>query len=128
MGTLKTERLVLRPMVDGDASSLAALAGEKEIAATTTNIPHPYTEQDARSWIATHASIEADGRGVHYGIEFVGHLVGVISLMVSPMHQRAELGYWIGKPYWNKGVASEAASAMLAHAFLDLGMHRVYAY
>jgi RimJ/RimL family protein N-acetyltransferase len=57
-----------------------------------------------------------------------GELVGAIGIDVEERHARAELGYWIGVPYWGRGYATEAATAVVAHAFDDLGLNRVYAY
>ena len=56
-----------------------------------------------------------------------GALAGAMGLVVRPEHRRAEIGYWIALPYWNRGYATEAGHALLRHAFEDLGLNRVYA-
>src|SRR5215210_6926705 len=57
----------------------------------------------------------------------VQRLVGSISLLLHPPHDNAELGYWIGKPYWGRGYATEAAEEVVRYGFEDLGLHRIHA-
>jgi RimJ/RimL family protein N-acetyltransferase len=57
-----------------------------------------------------------------------GELIGAIGLDLERAHARAELGYWIGVPYWGRGYATEAAAALVAHAFDVRGLNRVYAF
>ena len=54
-------------------------------------------------------------------------LVGAISLRLELGHERAELGYWIGVPYWGRGYATEAAGAMVGYGFNELGLNRIHA-
>ena len=51
-----------------------------------------------------------------------------MGLELEPENERAELGYWIGKPYWNRGYATEAAKAVVAYSFEVLKLNRIYAY
>jgi ribosomal-protein-alanine N-acetyltransferase len=126
---LTTKRLVLRALTLGDAADVQRLAGEREIAETTATIPHPYPDGAAETWIGTHADRYARGVGVTFGIERLddGALLGVIGLEINAEMQRAELGYWIGTPYWNKGHCTEAALAVVRLAFDVLGLRRVFA-
>ena len=127
--TLETERLILRPFVLSDAPEVQRLAGERDIASTTLNIPHPYEDGTAELWIGTHeASFEA-GRIVTFAIVDRGTnaLLGAIGLTINAEHDRAEMGYWLGKPYWGNGYCTEAAAAVLRFAFEELGLNRVYA-
>jgi RimJ/RimL family protein N-acetyltransferase len=57
-----------------------------------------------------------------------GGLVGAMGLAIAAQHRRAELGYWVGVPHWNRGYATEAGRALLAYAFGPLGLHRVEAH
>ncbi len=127
--TLKTERLILRPFVVDDADRVEELVSDKEIAATTLNIPHPYPKGGGEKWIATHPRAFAKDRGVTFAVTCEGELVGAISLQgMSRNHRHAELGYWIGKPYWGKGYATEAARAVISFAFDELNLIRVHAH
>jgi len=128
--TLTTERLLLRPFSPADAADVRRLAGQREVAANTLTIPHPYEEGMADEWIATHAGQFARGAGAVFAVveRDSGLLVGAIGLSIAADHARAELGYWVGKPYWGRGYCTEAARAVLGYAFGDLGLHRVHAH
>ena len=125
---LETPRLVLRPFESRDAADVERLAGDWAVADTTQNIPHPYPPGGAVGWIATHPRIWTSGEGATFAIvEREGDaLVGGIGLAISALNASAELGYWIGVPYWNRGYASEASSAIVAFGF-GLGLHRIQA-
>jgi RimJ/RimL family protein N-acetyltransferase len=126
--TLTTERLILRPFELSDAKEVQRLAGAKEIASTTLNIPHPYEDGVAEAWISTHQATFEGGKGVIYAIclRADGRLVGAISLMGMIKGHRAGLGYWIGKPYWNQGYCTEAGRAVLKYGFEVLGLNRIH--
>jgi ribosomal-protein-alanine N-acetyltransferase len=127
--TLETGRLVLRPFTLADASELQRLVGEREIADTTLNIPHPYEDGMAEAWIGTHHSAFEAHETVTLAVEArdVGQLVGAIGLRLHLANESAEIGYWIGRVYWNRGYCTEAARAMLDYAFRDLMLNRVHA-
>ena len=128
MQTLSTERLVLRPFEATDAAVVEALAGEADVA-RTTNLPHPYPPGGARQWIA--AGHEAAAQGLRYPFAIVRRLddllVGCMALLLAPEHHRGELAYWIGRPYWGQGYATEAGARVVAYAFAEQGLNRVTA-
>ena len=125
--TLKTKRLVLRPFTSADAPAVEALAGLREVADTTLNIPHPYPKGDAAVWIATHPGAWDSGTGVVFAIVHEGKFCGVIDIVRDVRHQSGELGYWIGPADWGKGFATEAVVEMIRFGFEDLGLHRIHA-
>lgn len=127
--TLETERLVLRAFTLADAPAVKALAGAREVASTTLNVPHPYEDGMAETWIGTHTSGYADGTQAVFAVTLKqrGDPVGAIGLTVSVDHARAELGYWIGVPFWNQGYASEAAIEILRFGFERLELNKIYA-
>lgn len=127
--TLETARLILRPFTVTDAPVVQRLAGAFEVADTTLNIPHPYPEGAAREWIATHGDNFAEGSAVTFAIVVreTDEVAGAVSLGISQRHRRAEMGYWLGVPYWNRGYMTEAAGALLAYGFGTLKLHRIYA-
>ena len=110
-----------------DAPCVQALAGTKEVYATTLNVPHPYSDGLAEQWIASHAVQFYAGKGATFAITLAegGDLVGAIGLGVQPQHQRAELGYWVGVPYWNQGYCTEAAIAVIRYGLDALGLHKI---
>ena len=124
---LKTKRLVLRPFTFADAPALEALAGLREVADTTLNIPHPYPKGAAAVWIATHPVAWDSGTGVVFAIVHEGELCGVIDIVRDVRHQSGELGYWIAPADWGKGFATEAVVEMIRFGFEDLGLHRIHA-
>jgi len=128
---LKTNRLILRAFSMSDAKDVQSFAGAKEIESTTMLIPHPYEDGMAEKWIATHKKQYDKSEGVNFAITLKkdGQLVGSINLMsITKDHARAELGYWIGTPFWNKGYCSEAGEAVLNYAFKTLMLNRVHAH
>ncbi len=88
--------------------------------------PHPYTREAAREWIefATACRPETD-----FAIEVAGEAAGGVGMKPGIDIERlsAEIGYWLGEPFWGKGIATAALSATVAYAFRELGMARVFA-
>jgi ribosomal-protein-alanine N-acetyltransferase len=127
--TLETTRLILRPFTVADARDVQRLAGEREIASTTLNVPHPYEDGMAEQWIGTHQEKYERGELVNFAIvrRADNALIGAIGLRITPQHTHAELGYWLGTPYWNAGYGTEAARAVVAYGFERLGLHRIHA-
>jgi len=124
---IQTARLTLRSYSSADVADLVRLAGAREVAATTLRIPHPYTEQDAKDFIETYAEKTVPETRFAITLTSDSQLCGGIGLGVDEAHQHAELGYWVGVPYWGRGYATEAACAMIQYGFETLGLHRIYA-
>jgi [ribosomal protein S5]-alanine N-acetyltransferase len=125
MPILKTERLTLRPFTLADAPAMQQLAGAYEVALNTLMIPHPYPEGAAEWWIGTHQAEFDEDRSVNFAIDD-GRLNGAIGLM-NIRDGIAEIGYWIGVPFWGRGYASEAARAVVRYGFEERGFHRIFA-
>ena len=127
--TLETDRLVLRPFAPSDAADVQRLAGHREVALNTERIPHPYPDGAATAWIETLQPAFDEGREVTLAITLrgSGELVGAVGLVIDRFHDVAEIGYWISVPYWGKGVATEAARALVSWGFTTLGLERVQA-
>lgn len=126
---LRTQRLWLRPFRDTDAPRVQVLIDDPDIARNTLTIPHPYPEGLAARWIAGHAEAWAARSKAVWAVCLAdGDLVGAAGLHLEPAHRRAELGYWIARAHWGRGIASEAVRALVAHAFDDLGLERVFAH
>jgi RimJ/RimL family protein N-acetyltransferase len=127
--TIDTERLVLRPFALSDAKDVQRLAGDMDVADTTLNIPHPYEDGMAEEWISSQPSKFEAGEQCTLAIVRRGsrELIGAIGLGLVPRFDRAELGYWIGRPYWGNGYCTEAARAVLRYGFSQLGLNRIHA-
>lgn len=125
---LTTSRMLLRPLESTDAARVQDLAGAKEVAVGTLTVPHPYEDGVAEEWIAGRAEAwERRELLVFAQTTPEDGLVGVVGLEFDMPHQRAELGYWVGVPYWGRGYATEAARAVVGYAFAELGLRRVVA-
>jgi RimJ/RimL family protein N-acetyltransferase len=127
--TLETKRLLLRPFEMSDSTDVRCLAGDRAIADTTVNIPHPYEDGMAEDWISKQQDIFSKGEGIDFAITMKsgGTLVGAISLLGVVKEHQAELGYWIGRPYWNKGICTEAGLSVVQYGFEELGLNRIHA-
>ncbi len=127
---LETDRLTLRTLSPDDAEPLVKAIGHPDIAATTLNIPHPYTLEAANTWIERVNDLDVQEKYVDVAV-FIresNELVGGIGLMaVSKRHRNAELGYWCAVEYWGKGITTEAALRILKYAFEELDLERVWA-
>lgn len=126
---LSTQRLRLRaPDHPGDARQIGALAADRAIADTTLSIPHPYTDADAVAWMAHVGRAWRAGREAVWVVTTVRDgIVGGIGLILDAPQAAAELGYWIGVPHAGRGYATEAARAVLAFGFGQLGLRRIQA-
>jgi RimJ/RimL family protein N-acetyltransferase len=127
---LKTERLRLRPLAIADAPDIRKLAGAQEIADTTLLIPHPYPDGAAEIFINGVARDWAEKKSAVFAITLAesGQLCGTIGLVLEPKHCRAEMGYWVGVPFWGKGICTEAARRLLAFGFGELNLNKIHAH
>lgn len=124
---LETKRLLLRFFELSDAERVRELAGNKKIADTTLNIPHPYERGMAEEWMSSHQIKFESGESVHFAIvlKSTEELIGSIALIIDKGFNRGELGYWIGRDYWNRGYCTEAARAVLEYGFNQLLLHKI---
>lgn len=127
---VQTDRLLLRRFELADAPAVQRLAGAAQVADTTLLIPHPYPDGAAEGFIeSTHADWD---KGEQYvfaiTLRSTNELCGSIGLKVSAKHERGELGYWIGVPFWNRGYCTEAGRAVVEFAFNRLKLNTVVAH
>jgi ribosomal-protein-alanine N-acetyltransferase len=122
---ITTERLRLRAYELSDVSELTRLIGAREVAANLLRVPYPYSEQDAYNFIVSMKESSEARFAITRARE--GNLIGGIGLRIHPQHPRAELGYWLGMPYWGCGYATEAVRAIVEYGFRTLGRNRIYA-
>jgi RimJ/RimL family protein N-acetyltransferase len=112
---LETERLVLRAPRLADVKAIARLANDRRVAENTLRIPHPYGVADAEQFVA---SVNQENGEAVFAILLNDELIGMCG--VEPCVGAADIGYWLGVPYWNRGFATEAVRAVIDHAFGDL--------
>ncbi|WCT72446.1 GNAT family N-acetyltransferase [Sphingomonas naphthae] len=120
----RTQRLFLRPGWLEDAEPLARAIGDRAVAETLARVPHPYTMDDARAYLA--APEDAWPRLLIFLMDGgEAKLAGGIGL--DEDDRGINLGYWIARPYWGQGIATEAGRAMLEIADTSLGLDRIVA-
>ena len=118
---------LLRPWRPGDAKSLAHHADDREVWRNMRDrFPHPYTLKDAREWLAFVATVPP---GTNFAVEIDGAAVGGISFepLADVFRVGAEVGYWLGRAHWGRGIMSEAVRAVSAHAFRHFDFVRLQA-
>lgn len=119
---LQTARLILRPPQLQDAKAIAALANDIRIAQNTLRLPHPYTVADAEKFIAS--MDKGEGEAAFIVTLRSGALIGIAG--IARLNGNApELGYWLGVPFWGHGYATEAARAVIDHAFTEIGCEQL---
>ena len=120
------EKIKIRPLELSDKAELAKLANNKKIWDNLRDyIPFPYTENDAEFFINLTKNEDPIQT---FGIENNGELSGVIGLVVQKdVYQKsAEIGYWIGEPFWGNGIATKAVELITEYGFDKLDLNRIY--
>lgn len=127
MCELVTERLLLRRFRMADAEKVAAICDDMDVYRRTLALPHPYTGECARAWIAGHDGNFRDGTFFDFAVcgRQNGELYGCVGLVHNVKEGNAEIGYWVGKPYWNRGIATAAARALIDWAFTVKRYHKI---
>jgi len=128
---LRGERIVLRPLQADVLMAMVALANDREVAALTGQIPHPYTQEDGLAFLAGTREAHQRGESLRLAIErrTDGQFLGIISLEAVDGHPASlEIGYWLGREHWGQRYAAEAMRLLLTHAFDDLGAARLLAH
>ena len=129
-GSLTTPRLLLSPPRVADIPTIVELLNDHTVSRYTAHIPFPYTEDDAVYWVNLANRSRRDGSKQVFAIRDreTEQLLGGIGLHIDDKLKIAEIGYWIGKPYWGKGLVSEAAAAMIRFGFEELGLRKIEAH
>lgn len=113
---IQTKRLKLRELRIADAQRIAALCGDPAVATMILRAPLPYLPVAAEGFIMTLAARKPLGADFVFAVELPGEgLIGMIGAHKAP-GDSFEIGYWLGRPYWGQGYASEALEAFLVEA------------
>jgi RimJ/RimL family protein N-acetyltransferase len=126
LAPLATARLILRSPEMADATAIVPLADNMRIAQQTRRMPHPYGQRDAEAWVAMVRSADpARESGFLITRKEDGAIVGAAGY-VAMDDTDIEVGYWVGEPFWGKGYATEAAQAVVDHAFRSGSFERIF--
>lgn len=126
---LKLGNIIIRPWQTGDEAALVKHANNRKIWLNVRDrFPHPYTLKDAEIWVRVAG---ADRNMINLAIEVEGQAAGGIGIVFKKdvYHRSAEIGYWLGEVYWNRGIATSAVKAMTKYVFDNpqLDICRLYA-
>ena len=129
--TFESERFRMRPMRPEDAELVQQYVSDPEVALTTGEIPHPYPDGAASEWISTHDDLRKSGQTEIYAIveRDSDLLVGAIDLRRGEFAHIHEVGYWVAREQWGRGICTEAVKALVDFAFeRDEKLMRIFAY
>jgi [ribosomal protein S5]-alanine N-acetyltransferase len=115
-----------------DKDALVGHLNERDIYDRTLRIPFPYTEAGADEWLALVVKItEQQGQPVHWAIRSADDALiggcGFDGFQVGKSH-RAEVGYWLAKPYWGRGIMTAVVQRVCRHAFEEFGLVKITAH
>ena len=125
---LESDALLMRPLEASDIDEIAALVDAPEIAANTF-VPRPYPEDAASEFVRLARERWKHDEAYVFAIvdKSSSRFVGCMGIHPAPAHNRAEVGYWIGKPYWGKGLATGALRLLIGFGFDVLKLNRIEA-
>jgi RimJ/RimL family protein N-acetyltransferase len=124
---VRLQSCTVRSWTLGDVPSLVKNANNREIWINVRDrFPHPYTSRDGREFIRSARRMQPE---TFFAIEVDGAAVGGIGFVLQTDVERvsAEIGYWLGQPYWGRGIATEAVVHVTRHAIERHGLTRVFA-
>jgi 8-oxo-dGTP diphosphatase len=126
---LRTEQLALRPLAAPDAPEFHRLINDWDICRTLPEAPFPYPAALAGDWIAAAAADQAAGRAHQFAVVLAetGALIGCAGLRLSRDGRTADLGYWLGRAFWGRGFAGQAAAALVGWGFAELAVQKITA-
>jgi RimJ/RimL family protein N-acetyltransferase len=122
--SITTVRLVLRSPEPKDAKPFAEMANNMAIASQMSSLPHPYSEKNAEGWIAE-VQTNTEPNKVSFVVTLKdGTIAGAVGVRPSASGE-SEMSYFLGEPHWGNGLATEAAQAIIDHAFAVLDIERI---
>jgi RimJ/RimL family protein N-acetyltransferase len=125
----RLQEIRFRPLCNLDAEAFATLAADRAIADTMISIPHPLSVERARIWIQERSRTDACCCAFAICDRTSDRLQGYVGIVdISSEHRLGELRFWIGRPYWGRGLAEKAGHAALAHTFDTLQLNRLQAF
>jgi len=127
--TLASNLVTLRQMGYKDIQTMARLVTAR-VVRYLVDVPYPYHLDDAKRFIERSRWNFKTKKEMNFAIDFASSdtLVGIISLhKINWIDKNCQISYWLGKKYWNKGIATESIRLVILYVFNILGLHKVYA-
>ncbi|MDH6251786.1 ribosomal-protein-alanine N-acetyltransferase [Chryseobacterium sp. H1D6B] len=124
---LLTQRLILSQLNESDIPFITEYLQDKIFSELTSNIPYPYTEEDAEFWLKMSREAFSNKTGYTFAVRDKEHrIMGAVGLH-DRGDDKAELGYWLAVPFWNNGYITEAAEEIMRFGFETLKFNKIYA-
>ncbi|MCY4145805.1 MAG: GNAT family N-acetyltransferase [Chloroflexi bacterium] len=125
---LRCPALCMRPLAEQDIAAILKYASAPEIAANTF-VPHPYPPEAAHEFVQKASEAWRSEQDYTFAIIEAqsDSFAGVMGIHPVQEHQRAEVGYWIGLPFWGRGLATQALRLLIRFGFEKLGLNRIAA-
>ncbi|MEY8758430.1 GNAT family N-acetyltransferase [Chryseobacterium tongliaoense] len=124
---IETERLILSELKEEDIPYVVEYLQEKVFSELTSNIPYPYSEEDAKYWLTISKEAFETDKGYTFAIrDKEKKIMGAIGIH-DRGDDKAELGYWLAVPFWNRGYVTEAAKAIIDFGFEKSGYNKIFA-
>jgi ribosomal-protein-alanine N-acetyltransferase len=120
--TLETERLILRPFLLCDAQAIQRLLNDPQVSDGLLSVGYPFALPDAERWLTDRIA-----NRFAITLRASGELCGGIGIHTNAKHPRGEIGYWLGRAFWGKGYATEAARSLVRYGFEKLNLQRIAA-
>lgn len=123
---LKAGSYWVRSLREDDLEALVRYADNPRVAYYLRDqFPQPYTESDGREWLGR----EEEEQDLRFAIADDRELIGCISILLGQDVYRhtGELGYWLGEPFWGRGIVAEAIDALVSFTFATLDLQRIFA-
>lgn len=126
---IKAKGFVLRPYRKSDAISLAKNINDRTISWNTLSVPYPYALKDARAWIAKclKENRKRNAETISFVIDIDGEVAGAIGFHHLVRGHKTEVGYWLARKYWGKGIMTNALKLLTNFGFRKMGLRRIYA-
>ncbi|MFC6269638.1 GNAT family N-acetyltransferase [Frigoriflavimonas asaccharolytica] len=128
--TIETSRLLLNFPTKNDLESfLFEINSTDAYSKNLFSISYPFSAEQTNNWFEKCQEGNRNGLSIRFAIreKEVGKLFGIIGIHINKEHQKAELGYWLGKNYWGKGYISEGLTAVIKFGFEELELNKIVA-
>jgi ribosomal-protein-alanine N-acetyltransferase len=123
---LRTPNLILRRFQTGDVADALAYRDDREFARFLPHIPQPFTRKDAEEFVARNMTEPWDTLPT-FAVVLDGRVIGTVNLEIDPATRTAMIGYAIARAHWGRGVATEAATAVVQWAFAEHALVEIWA-
>jgi RimJ/RimL family protein N-acetyltransferase len=131
MKILVNDQIYLSEYDASDSDALVAHLNDRDVYDRTLRVPFPYTEADAERWLALAGKLtKQHGQPVHWAIRMEEALIGGCGFedFEAGKSHRVEIGYWLARPFWGRGIMTAVVRRLCRHAFEELGLGKISAH